>query len=409
MAGPEWKAYSKALVIGAGSGRDVASCVLMTVKLRRLGVRVDLGGFLTPWALHTFNGEIEQPVNELTGRESKKFLPSGGGASLTSYFEPELVKLNRELGLGVEEFYLFSLHYGTGPLREALGRLVEENSYDVVVALDVGGDILAGEADYPWLLTPIVDFSCLAVLGELTTGIDRYLSVVAPGVDGEVPRENLKKIFDELNAKGLVLSSEKISKKGSAYQLFSQAARAINSRTSSVSNTFRIIERVVASPDPNLNERLHKRIKIGDKAWRISFPIDLESSLVDRVFHFELSTIYGTKRTPLSYKNIFEAFVKMKQLGMGGTEVDVAFVPLSMEDGRFEETVFLLTPSDRIGAKQRIEIIEYGLALAARGSVVNTVLLERDCDFIKLPGNLKLLRQKAVGTDLVLAHVVRKS
>lgn len=408
-AGPDWKAYSKALVIGAGSGRDMASCVLMTAKLRRLGVRVDLGGFLTPWALHTFDGEIEKPVNELAGPDTKKFLPARRDASLSSYFEPELVKLNKALGLGVDGFYLFSLHYGTHRLREALEQLVAENAYDVVIALDVGGDILGREKDYPWLLTPIVDFSCLSVLGDLTTRADRYLSVVAPGVDGEMPCENLKKTLHELDVKGLTLSSEKISRKDSAYQLFSRAAREINSRTTSFSNTFRIIDRVLGAAGPSVHEHLHKRIKIGDKKWQVSFPIDLESSLAERVFHFELPAVYEMKGTPLSYNNIFEAFVKMKQLGTGGTEVDLAFVPMGMEGGRFEETVFLLTPSDRIRGKQRKEIIEYGLAMTARGSIVHAIVLERDCDVVSLPENLELLKEKALDTDLVLGHLARKT
>ena len=152
------KYYSKALVIGAGSGRDIASCVLVTETLRQTGVEVDLAGFLSPWALHMFDEVLEKPVNELTGKRSKKFIPSREDVSLDSYFEPTLYTLNREHDLGIGSFYLFSLQYGTERLGHELERLVKGNSYDAVIAVDIGGDILARKKDYPWLLTPIVDF-----------------------------------------------------------------------------------------------------------------------------------------------------------------------------------------------------------------------------------------------------------
>ena len=112
--------YDRALVVGAGSGRDMASCILLTETLRELNVAVDLAGFLTPWALHTFDGELERPINRLMGQKSRKFIANQEEVPLDSYFEPELVRLNADLGLGVEGFYLFSLQYGTEKLKAPL-------------------------------------------------------------------------------------------------------------------------------------------------------------------------------------------------------------------------------------------------------------------------------------------------
>jgi len=204
--------YSKALVIGAGSGRDIASCVLVTERLRQIGVGVDLAGFLSPWALHMFDEVLEKPVNELTGKRSKKFIASRADVSLDSYFEPTLYTLNRELDLGIGSFYLFSLQYGTELLGQELERLVKENSYDVVIAVDIGGDILARKKDYPWLLTPIVDFSCLSIIAGLRSGIDSYLTVVGPGTDGELPCRDLQEILSELQREGLVLGFDELTR-----------------------------------------------------------------------------------------------------------------------------------------------------------------------------------------------------
>ena len=99
------KKYSRALVVGAGSGRDFASAVLLTEKLCKSGAKVDLAGFLAPWALHEFDGKLEQPLNRLT-KKSRKFSPNNCSLSLEGYFEPHLLSLNKEMDLGIKNFYL---------------------------------------------------------------------------------------------------------------------------------------------------------------------------------------------------------------------------------------------------------------------------------------------------------------
>ena len=379
------KNYSKALVIGAGSGRDIASSVLVTDKLRKLRIGVDLAGFLTPWALHTFDGELEKPVNELADKRSKKFIPSREGVSLDSYFEPELVKLNREFGLEIEKIYLLSLQYGTAKLRDQLERLIKENSYDAIIALDVGGDILARKKDYPWLLTPIVDFSCLSILAGLRSRIDSYLTVVAPGVDGEIPCRNLQEIFNELKNKGLVLCTEELRKSSSNYQAFQRINNEISSRTGSYSNTFRLIEKVVCSSRAHISETLEKRVSVKERRWKLSLPIDLRQSLAKGMYHFDLKSIHSIRDVGLSYKNIFEAFVKLKQLGVGGTEVDLSFVPGSIEGGGYKDTFFFLTPPERLEGRVRMGMLEHGIKLTAQGDIQCSVILAKDKHALNLP------------------------
>ena len=183
-----FRKYSKALVIGAGSGRDIASSVLITEKLREQGVKVDLAGFLTQWALHEFDNELEKPVNKLSDKQTRKFIATKENVSLDSYFEPELIEINQELGLGIRDIYLFSLYYGTERLKIELEGLVARKSYDLIVVVDVGGDILARGKDLSSVFTPIVDLSCLEILSRMKTNADKYLTVVAPGVDGELTK-----------------------------------------------------------------------------------------------------------------------------------------------------------------------------------------------------------------------------
>ena len=232
--------YSKALVIGAGSGRDIASSVLITEKLREQGIEVDLAGFLTPWALHEFDGELEKTVN-IASKPSRKFIATKEEVSLDSYFEPELPEINEELLLGIGEIYLFSLQYGTERLRDELEGLVRQGDYDLIVAVDVGGDILAHRQDLASVYTPIVDLTCLEVLADLKTTADRYLTVVSPGVDGEIPSERLKDIIGNERA----LKREQLTPESRNYQTFVQVYNEINRRTKSSSHTGDVIKRVV--------------------------------------------------------------------------------------------------------------------------------------------------------------------
>ena len=382
--------YSKVLVIGAGSGRDIASSVLVTEKLLKLRIEVDLAGFLTPWALHTFDGELEKPVNDLEGMRSRKFIASREGVYLDSYFEPELAKLIREYGLELGKLYLFSLQYGTTKLGDQIEKLIKKNSYDALIVVDVGGDILARKKDYPWLLTPIVDFSCLSILAGLRSSIDSYLTVVAPGVDGEIPCRNLQEIFDELKNKEMVLSREELIKSSSHYQTFQRISNEINSRTRSYSNTFRLIERVVCSTREKISDSLEKKATVKGRSWKLSFPVELRRSLAKGMYHFDLKSIHTIREVGLSYNNIFEAFMKLKQLGAGGTEVDLSFVPGCVERGEYKDIMFLLTPPERLESRVRKGIFEYGIKLTEKGDIECSVILSKDKHAFGIPSNLEI-------------------
>jgi hypothetical protein len=384
--------YSRALVVGAGSGRDMASAVLVTEQLRREGVEVDLAGFLSPWALHTFDGALERPVNELTGKESRKFVISRKDDSLDSYFEPELVKLNKELDLGIGRFYLFSLHYGTEGFREALEDLVGKNAYDAVVAVDVGGDILARKEDLPSILTPIVDFSCLSILAGLDGRIDRRLIVMAPGVDGELARKNLLEIFDELEQRGLVLGSEVITEGSPQYEAYKRVGNRLNARTSSRSNTFRLIQKAISSRDASLSGAIEKRFHLKERAWRLSLPVEIAPALASKLYHFHMEPIQAVKKEMgLPYGGILEAFVKFKVLGAGATEVDLACVPLRVDGGEYRGEVLLLTLPERLQGEIRKEILQCGLEFAARGEIAPSIILKKDIQILDLPSDLEFL------------------
>ncbi len=306
--------YSKALVIGAGSGRDIASSVLITEKLREQGIDVDLAGFLTPWALHEFDGELEKTVNK-SSKPSRKFIATQKEVSLDSYFEPELPEINEELGLGIGEIYLFSLQHGTESLREELEGLVRQRDYDLIVAVDVGGDILAHRRDLASVYTPIVDLTCLEVLADLKTTADKYLTVVAPGVDGEIPSQRLAEIIGNER----ILRREQLNPESRNYQTFVQVYDEINRRTKSSSHTGDVIRKIVEGKSDFTEEY---------KRNGVSFTVKLDKELASGIYYFDLEAVKSQRRSVgVSYENISEAHRLMKEMGASGTEVDLTYVP----------------------------------------------------------------------------------
>jgi hypothetical protein len=398
------KNYAKVLVIGAGSGRDIASCVLVTERFRQIGVLFDLAGFLSPWALHMFEEVLERPINELTLRKSKKFIPSRESVPLDSFFEPTLYGLNRELDLGIGSLYLFSLQYGTERLGQELERLVKENSYDAVIAVDVGGDILARKKDYPWLLTPIVDFSCLGMLARLRSGIDSYLTIVAPGTDGELPSRNLQEILTELQREGLVLGFEELNRDSSHYKIYERVNREINVRTGSRSNTFRLIERMIDS-STNVRDAREKKVLVGNRKWHLSFPVDLWPSLAKGVYHLDLKGVQSMRGETLIYESVFQAFTKLKAMNSGGTELDLSFVAGSIDERGCHDVVFLLTPPERVADSIRREILTHGMQMTARGDIPCSALLAKDRSAVDIPLNLSLHEKENWGPEVLFTRI----
>lgn len=353
--------YSKALVIGAGSGRDMASAILITEKLRQRDIEADLAGFLTPWALHEFDGRLEDTINQLSAAPTRKFLVTKEDVALDTYFEPELLQMNDELSLGIRELYLFSLQYGTERLKSEIEKLVCKKAYDLIVAVDVGGDILARRKDLPSVFTPIVDLSCLEILAEMDTTAEKYLAVVAPGVDGELSYLQLAEIFAEFEREDVLFVKERIYSHTREYQTFMRVYDEINKRTKSFSHTGDVIRRAVEG-ESDFKKQYCRKLRICDRMWNVMFSVQLDRSLATNIFYFNLDSVKALrKEIRIKYRNMIQAYRLLKALGAGGTEVDLTYIPGAINDGEYSDPYFILNPFNRASDEQKMEILEYGL------------------------------------------------
>ncbi len=357
-----FKKNKKILIIGAGSGRDMASAILITEKYRSYNNHVDLAGFLTPWALHEFDGKLEKPINLLSDKPATKFIANNKNKKLSSFYEPELISLNKEFNLCIRNFYLFSLQYGIKRLKKEIEELINNNVYDLIIAVDVGGDILARKKDIESIFTPVVDFSCLEILSSINPSIEKQLVVIAPGVDGELSEKQLVDIFKEYSQQNFTFKSEAIRSRDRSYQKFINVFEEINKRTKSKSQTGLVIKKIVEKKIGLKSKIKYKKIlRIKNKKWIIKFPVKLNLNIANKFFYFNLNDVKKFNNIVVNYNNIIEAFYQFKNLGFGGTELDLSYIPKNISNGIYKDYVFVLNIFNKVNNNEKKEIIKYAL------------------------------------------------
>lgn len=371
----------KVLIIGAGSGRDIASAILVRESLRDACSQVDLAGFLTPWALHSFNDNIESPINSIT-KKTKKFVPTKEKFYLNSFFEPLLIECNEKYTLDINNIYLFSLQYGTYILSQEIKRLVQKNGYDAIFVVDVGGDILASENDYQTLLTPIVDLSCLEIISEMPSSVKLYLSVISPGVCGEIGRERMVNIIDEFRTSKFFVWHKKYDEQSQEYQKFKMVNNVINRKTNSYSHTEQIINRIAqCKKNENFKSIYEKKYRIGEKEYSINFPVEIDKDYFNSIYFFDLKQVKSVnKGLTMKFHSVLEGFLKVRN-AVCGTELDLSFVVDNLENVN-NNPIFLLTPCCYADVNQKSEIIRLGVDEIKNEKIKYAITLKENKDLI---------------------------
>nr|VFK55742.1 MAG: Protein of unknown function (DUF1152) [Candidatus Kentron sp. TUN]VFK56237.1 MAG: Protein of unknown function (DUF1152) [Candidatus Kentron sp. TUN]VFK65484.1 MAG: Protein of unknown function (DUF1152) [Candidatus Kentron sp. TUN] len=373
----QYENHKRALVIGAGSGRDIASAILIAEELREQGIEFDIAGFLTPFAVHTFAGEMEHPVNRLE-LPSKKYL-FGAQEISGFYFEPELPGLFEEFSIDVGNIYLLSLHYGTERLRQDLAQLIEKNNYDLILAVDIGGDILTTKQLLPELLNPIVDLACLEVLATCDTDIDMHLIEIAPGADGEFGPDNLRILLNRHK----VLRQERIDRNSNGYRRYRTLNEEIGVRTSSQSNTFRLIDEINGSEIKGpIQQKIMKYFGKLDRVEKCSFDITLDAELMRSIYYYDLREVYERNGLTYRFDNVLDSHKKIRQLGALSTEVDLTYLPTETPDNA--KRAFTATLGEQLPPDVRTELIVNSLIFVKATENVERILVsEQDRELVE--------------------------
>jgi hypothetical protein len=193
-------------MIGMGGGGDVVGALAVTELLERLGTEWVLGG--VAWE--------RSPIDPRPGPRSLEEFRGGrrcgpaavlteGGTTSADGIEFSESKMAAHLGRAV---LLLDITRGPSALADGLSEAATELGCDVIVLIDVGGDVLA-HGHEPGLASPLCDAVMLAagmILGRRREGTV-IAAVYGPGCDGELtPAEVLERIT-ELQAADALLGA----------------------------------------------------------------------------------------------------------------------------------------------------------------------------------------------------------
>ncbi len=192
------------LVFGAGGGGDIVTAAAFALKLRRLGYKTYISA--APWERLVID-PVPGPIHLSEIRRPS--LKEDGFIAVNR--ESYAVRQGRELVFQAvnvakaisEDIYLCDMNKGVKGLATGLMKLSKYLDIDLVIGLDVGGDILAyGYEENLW--SPLADQVSLSALHLLSVkhGIDTLIALASPGADGELDREYVLKRINEVFKEG---------------------------------------------------------------------------------------------------------------------------------------------------------------------------------------------------------------
>jgi len=335
----KFKKYKKAFVFGTGGGNDIVSAIIPALHLQKYGIKTDIGGVLSPAAKHIFNGSPEKVINPIL--DAKRFIETSDGLKEISFIDNYIP--NATKGIIDADFYDISIRFGTKSLVSEFNKFIEDNGYDLVVAVDVGGDILGDESD-PHLLSPMMDFTSLYLLRNLK--VDNYLIEFGVGTDGELRPGRIEDIlYNDLVNHILKISDIRID--DDEVIKFKQVFDNIKHIRTGHTNV--MLLKTLQTSDDIITEYRHRTI-IDEKKWHHKFMVILKNEYHGKVWLFDGAGVsIQRKKTAFSYRSPTEQLLKLKNIcPYWKTELDMFTV-----DG-----IYHLTPSLMINPDIRKEIID---------------------------------------------------
>lgn len=189
----------RVLVLGMGGGGDVTSAAMLAYAMRRSGLWVSLASIAWERYVHDpCPGPIRlSEVVNAVWRGDHAILINERSKAIRGGREVlfEAVRVSKALN---EPIYVIDIAGGFHGYRRGLNEVLDATGADVVIGVDVGGDVLAlGHEEDLW--SPLADWLGLAVVSETRDGL---IAVHSPGSDGELGQEYVLSRVDRLAARG---------------------------------------------------------------------------------------------------------------------------------------------------------------------------------------------------------------
>lgn len=185
------KDYKKVLVVAVGGGNDSVSTLQKQLN-KEFGYspeHIDIVAVL-PDCLSYDN--MEDTEHQLVSIINENTIRSVAGKEIKAFPERILASnKNKIKELNIINIYGISMAKGSYGILSALKYFVENNKYDLILSIDVGGDFIACKENEE-VLSPMMDGYMLYSLKELKSYInkkniktDMLFSVFGLGTDGE--------------------------------------------------------------------------------------------------------------------------------------------------------------------------------------------------------------------------------
>lgn len=192
----------KILVFAAGGGGDVATASAFAFKLRRYGVESYISA--APWermAVDPVPGPIKFSEIENPSHIGDYFIAVDESSYAIREGEKIIFQAVNVSKACSTQVYLCDMNMGVEGLTKCFRELSDYLGIDIIIGLDVGGDILAdGYEESLW--SPLADQLSLSSLYKVIDmeGVPTEIALASPGADGELDRDY---IFNKINGIGL--------------------------------------------------------------------------------------------------------------------------------------------------------------------------------------------------------------
>jgi hypothetical protein len=191
----------RVLAVGIGGGGDVVGALAAAQLVRQLGTQVVVGGLT--WERRPIDpGPGPRRIDELEGARRIDDATALAGPDTTGPGGFHFAESHMARHLG-EPVLLLDPSGGPAAVAAGLVNAATELGCDVVVLVDVGGDVLAHGHEAS-LASPLADAVCLAAAPALAAaGLAPLLALFGAGCDGELtPAEVLERIAEVARAGG---------------------------------------------------------------------------------------------------------------------------------------------------------------------------------------------------------------
>lgn len=190
------KKLNKVLFFGTGGGNDIFSTVLAILSLRQFGISYDscdIGGVISPFHVHDVVS-TDIPGAFITHADARRFINRKDYQKEISFIDSAVAEMAQaeKRSLRIGKVWSFSIDKGTYGLANTLKALFDRERYELLVLVDIGGDIFFRGKEDKHVLSPM--FDAIVLRAAKQSGVPVKLFEAGLGTDGELEPEAFQQL-----------------------------------------------------------------------------------------------------------------------------------------------------------------------------------------------------------------------